>query len=207
MAQQCRYQQARGIDDSPVVVEREEKSLSWEVTFAEDVGDRQVLRKTLLSLSEDVARRLWKRGLHGRTVKLKLRYADFTTLTRQVTLDVPTDLEQVIFDQAIRLCNNARTVMARCAACFRPRPSSSTALDSTSLTTAPAVTAVIMVEGDRVPKRRLPRKRKPPTRLKGWRLFLWMSCQAIAPLTSLWYTITASGYFPASNRLDHLRVK
>jgi len=69
------------------------------VTFAEDIGDRQVLRKTLLSLSEDVARRLRKRGLRGRTVKLKLRYADFKTLTRQVTMEAPTDLDQVIFDQ------------------------------------------------------------------------------------------------------------
>jgi DNA polymerase-4 len=101
----CR--QARGIDDSPVVVEREEKSLSRETTFAEDVGDRQVLRKTLLSLSESVTRRLRKRGLRGRTVKLKLRYADFTTLTRQVTLDAPTDLEQVIFDRAARLLEKA----------------------------------------------------------------------------------------------------
>jgi DNA polymerase-4 len=101
------YRQARGMDDSPVVTEREEKSLSREVTFAEDIGDRQVLRKTLLSLSEDVARRLRKQGLQGRTVKLKLRYADFSTLTRQVTMDVPTDLEQVIFDQAVRLLEKA----------------------------------------------------------------------------------------------------
>ncbi|MFB0536884.1 MAG: DNA polymerase IV [Anaerolineae bacterium] len=101
------YRQARGIDDSPVVVEREEKSLSREVTFAEDIGDRQVLRKKLLSLSEDVARRLRKRGLRGRTVKLKLRYSDFKTLTRQVTLDAPTDLEQVIFEQAARLLEKA----------------------------------------------------------------------------------------------------
>ena len=101
------HRQARGIDDSPVVVEREEKSLSREVTFAQDIGDRRALRKTLLSLSEDVARRLRKRGLRGRTVKLKLRYADFTTLTRQVTVDSPTDLEQVIFDQAARLLDRA----------------------------------------------------------------------------------------------------
>jgi nucleotidyltransferase/DNA polymerase involved in DNA repair len=95
------------MDDSPVVAEREEKSLSREVTFAEDIGDMQVLRKRLLSLSESVGRRLRKRGLRGRTVKLKLRYDDFTTLTRQVTLDVPTDLEQVIFDQAVRLLEKA----------------------------------------------------------------------------------------------------
>jgi DNA polymerase-4 len=97
------YRQARGIDDSPVVAEREEKSLSREVTFAEDIGDWQVLKKTLLSLSEDVARQLRRRELRGRTVKLKLRYADFKTLTRQVTMEAPTDLEQVIFDQAARL--------------------------------------------------------------------------------------------------------
>jgi DNA polymerase-4 len=101
------YRHARGIDDSPVVAEREEKSLSREVTFAEDIGDGRVLRKTLLSLSEDAARQLRKRGLRGRTVKLKLRYADFQTLTRQVTLDAPTDLEQVIFDQAARLLERA----------------------------------------------------------------------------------------------------
>jgi nucleotidyltransferase/DNA polymerase involved in DNA repair len=101
------YRQARGMDDSPVMVEREEKSLSRETTFAKDIGDMQVLRKKLLSLSESVARRLRKRGLRGRTVKLKLRYSDFTTLTRQVTLDVPTDLEQVIFDQAARLLEKA----------------------------------------------------------------------------------------------------
>jgi DNA polymerase-4 len=101
------HRQARGIDDSPVVVEREEKSLSREVTFAQDIGDRRALRKTLLSLSEDVARQLRKRGLRGRTVKLKLRYADFTTLTRQVTVAAPTDLAQVIFDQAARLLDKA----------------------------------------------------------------------------------------------------
>jgi DNA polymerase-4 len=101
------HRHARGIDDSPVVAEREEKSLSREVTFAEDIGDEQVLRKTLLSLSEDVARQLRKRGLRGRTVKLKLRYADFKTLTRQVTMEAPTDLEQVIFDQAARLVERA----------------------------------------------------------------------------------------------------
>jgi DNA polymerase-4 len=106
------YRQARGMDDSPVVTEREEKSLSRETTFAEDIGDMQTLQKKLLSLSEDVARRLRKRGLRGRTVKLKLRYDDFTTLTRQVTLDAPTDLEQVIFDQAARLLER----------CPEPRP-------------------------------------------------------------------------------------
>jgi DNA polymerase-4 len=97
------YRQARGIDDSPVIVERAEKSLSRETTFARDIGDRKLLRRKLLSLSESVAHMLRKRGLRGRTIKLKLRYGDFETLTRQVTMDAPTDLDQVIFDQAARL--------------------------------------------------------------------------------------------------------
>jgi DNA polymerase-4 len=101
------HQQARGIDDSPVVVEREEKSLSRETTFAQDVGDRRVLRKKLLVLCESVARQLRKRGLCGRTVKLKLRYADFQTITRQVTMASPTDLEQVIFEQAATLLDRS----------------------------------------------------------------------------------------------------
>jgi DNA polymerase-4 len=102
------YRQARGLDDRPVVVERVEKSLSREVTFAEDVGDQEVLRKELLALSESVGRLLRKRGLSGRTVKLKLRYADFKTLTRQTTMRTPTDLGRVIFDQAARLLDKAR---------------------------------------------------------------------------------------------------
>lgn len=101
------YRQARGMDDSPVVVEREEKSLSREVTFAEDIGDQQMLRKELLSLSGSVARLMRRRGLRGRTIKLKLRYSDFKTLTRQVTMEAATDLEQVIYDQAARLLDKA----------------------------------------------------------------------------------------------------
>ncbi len=102
------YRYARGLDDRAVVVERAEKSLSREVTFAEDVGDRKVLRKELLVLSESVALQLRKRGLRGRTIKLKLRYSDFETLTRQVTMGAPTDLAQVIFEQAARLLDKAR---------------------------------------------------------------------------------------------------
>ena len=97
------YRQARGIDDTVVVVERVARSLSREVTFAQDIEERQVLRKQLFALSESVAHMLRKRGLRGRTIKLKLRYSDFETLTRQVTIGSPTDLGQVIFDHAARL--------------------------------------------------------------------------------------------------------
>ena len=69
----------------PIVTEHEAKSISQETTFARDVRDAEQLRKTLRELSEQVGRGLRKAELRGRTVKLKLRWSDFTTLTRQAT--------------------------------------------------------------------------------------------------------------------------
>jgi DNA polymerase-4 len=77
---------AFGIDESPVHTDFEVKSASNETTFAHDVADVQILHETLHSLSESVGRRLRKNNLKGNTIKLKLRWQDFTTLTRQVTL-------------------------------------------------------------------------------------------------------------------------
>mgnify|MGYP001088456419 FL=1 len=94
---------ARGIDDSPITTEHEAKSLSQETTFARDVRDPEVLRKTLRQLSEQVGRGLRKAGLKGRTVKLKLRWQDFSTLTRQVTLATPCDLDDEIYQAALGL--------------------------------------------------------------------------------------------------------
>ena len=94
---------ARGIDDSPISTEHEAKSLSQETTFTRDVRDPEVLRKTLRQLSEQVGRGLRKAGLKGRTVKLKLRWQDFTTLTRQVTLAAPCDLDDEIYQAALGL--------------------------------------------------------------------------------------------------------
>ena len=94
---------ARGIDDEPVEVTHETKSISKETTFAQDVGDRDVLEGTLLALAEGVGRELRREGLKCRTVNLKFRRPDFTTLTRQVTLREPTDLDQRIYREAKRL--------------------------------------------------------------------------------------------------------
>jgi DNA polymerase-4 len=91
---------ARGIDDRPIVTQHETKSISQETTFAKDVRDRSILLATLGELSAGVARRLRKENLAGTTVKIKLRWADFTTLTRQVTLPQPTSQEQAIFTAA-----------------------------------------------------------------------------------------------------------
>jgi DNA polymerase-4 len=94
---------ARGIDDSPIVTQHEAKSISQEITFARDIKDPDSLRKTLRQLSEQVGRSLRKAGLHGQTVKLKLRWHDFTTLTRQVTLPQPCDLDEDIYQAVLGL--------------------------------------------------------------------------------------------------------
>ena len=80
---------ALGQDDHPVVTERETKSVSAETTLAEDVSDLEELRAIVRGQSERVARHLEGSGLQGRTITLKLRLADFTTFTRQVTLPSP----------------------------------------------------------------------------------------------------------------------
>ena len=94
---------ARGIDDSPVVTHHEAKSISRETTFARDVSDGEVLRRTLRELAHSVSRRLRRARLRGTTVKLKLRWEDFTTLTRQETLAEPTDEEATIGASALGL--------------------------------------------------------------------------------------------------------
>jgi DNA polymerase-4 len=88
--------QAKGIDNRPVVTEREPKSVSQERTFSRDQSDPQVLEQQLERMSRKVAERLRSKELAAGTVAIKLRYSDFTTLTRQMTLDVPTNSEQSI---------------------------------------------------------------------------------------------------------------
>ncbi len=92
---------ARGIDNRPVVTEHEVKSISQEITFERDVSDLKRLRDTLHLLSVQVGFRLRKNDLCAGTVRLKLRWTDFTTLTRQVTLDQPVDQDGVI-SQAVQ---------------------------------------------------------------------------------------------------------
>ena len=94
---------ARGIDDRPVVTHHEPKSVSQETTFVRDVSDGEELRRTLKRLSSGVARQLKRHRLTGTTVRLKLRWSDFTTPTRQTTLDRPTDDEVEIFETASAL--------------------------------------------------------------------------------------------------------
>jgi len=99
--------QARGIDERPVVTEHEVKSVSQEVTFARDVADWGALKQQLWQLSQGVGRRLKGAGLAAGTVAIKLRYADFTTLTRQMALMSPTDEDQVLYRAALVLLKRA----------------------------------------------------------------------------------------------------
>ncbi len=88
---------ARGIDDRPVEPPAEPKSLGAEVTFAEDVSDRQTVRLTLLDLCDRVAARLRRHGVRARGVTLKFRDAQFRTATRSASLEPPTDLAEDLF--------------------------------------------------------------------------------------------------------------
>lgn len=91
---------ANGIDARDVETARSEKSIGHETTFEHDLTDPEQIRRELLRLSDDVAVRLRRAGLVGRTVVLKLRYGDFTTVTRSRTLGEPTDVARRIYDEA-----------------------------------------------------------------------------------------------------------
>ncbi len=99
---------ARGLDDRPVVTEHAIKSISQEVTFARDVRDDKALENTLRELSAQVGRRLRRADLAGATVKIKIRWPDFTTLTRQTTLPQPSDQDEEIAVAALDLLAKVR---------------------------------------------------------------------------------------------------
>lgn len=87
---------ALGQDDRPLELDDEVKSISSENTFLADTDDRRVLRESLREQAEDVAARLARHRLAARTVVVKVRYGDFTTLTRQISLPEPvTDAREI----------------------------------------------------------------------------------------------------------------
>ncbi|MEX2431280.1 MAG: DNA polymerase IV [Dehalococcoidia bacterium] len=94
---------AAGEDPSPVREEREAKSISAEETFAEDIEERDALEAELRRLSERVGESLVRHGLVGRTVTLKLRSADFTTITRSASRPSATASVQGILAEALHL--------------------------------------------------------------------------------------------------------
>lgn len=94
---------ARGIDERPVQSDHEARSISKETTFTHDVRDSIALKRTLRALADGVGRQLRKSGLRGTTVKVKLRWSDFTTLTRQTTLHQPVDQDGEIYAAALEV--------------------------------------------------------------------------------------------------------
>ena len=94
---------AKGIDERGIVTERGIKSVSNERTFSEDLGRKTEVLKYINILAEKVAKRLQKKNLRGKTVQLKIRWSDFTTLTRQSTLSKSTNQFNEIRIVAIEL--------------------------------------------------------------------------------------------------------
>ncbi len=99
---------ALGIDDSPVETGHHPKSIGHERTFSKDVSDEEKVDRCLLDLSDRVAQRLRKEGVQARTLTLKLRYSDFTTITRSRSLPFPTDLEERIYQVMRELLHRHR---------------------------------------------------------------------------------------------------
>ena len=101
-------QHALGLDTRPVVNEHVTKSISQENTFARDVSDDKALESMLRQLASEVARNLRHDHLAGTTIRLKLRWPDFTTLTRQITLPGATNLDGEIYQAALELLHKVR---------------------------------------------------------------------------------------------------
>ena len=98
---------ANGIDDREVEPPAAAKSTSRETTFGKDTRDRSLLKSTLRYLGERVGADLRQKGKRARCITLKLRYADFTTITRRHTLTQTTDSDQTVFVTGVKLLNKA----------------------------------------------------------------------------------------------------
>ena len=96
-------ERVRGVDDREVSDEGELKSVSNEITFAVDIKDEKILLEEIRRLSTKVGVRLRKHGMSGFTVRIKIRWPDFTTHTRQLTLPQPTNSDLVICKAARQL--------------------------------------------------------------------------------------------------------
>ena len=94
---------AWGRDPRGVVADEPDRSVGAEETFGADIDDPVLIRRELLRLSQRVATRLRAQGWRGRTVSIKVRYADFTTISRSRTVREPTDVANEIYGVACEL--------------------------------------------------------------------------------------------------------
>ncbi len=102
------YQLARGLDERSVEPEYAAKSISHEETFAVSVSNKNEIMACLMEMSAKVARRLRQKDLRGSTVFIKIRYDDFTTLTRRITLGSSTNSTDTIYQTGKRLLEKER---------------------------------------------------------------------------------------------------
>jgi DNA polymerase-4 len=98
-----------GRDPRTVTPGRDEKSIGHETTFETDRTDAGELHRVLLQLADGVGQRLRRSGVLGRTIAIKLRFADFTTITRSRTLAEPTDVSRRIYEAARELYDQANS--------------------------------------------------------------------------------------------------
>ena len=103
-------QRAMGNDERELDLSEERKSISAENTFLNDTDARPVLRAALKEMALDVAKTLEKHGVGAMTVQVKVRYSDFTTLTRQIRLEEPVTTEREIYRMACYLLARDRLV-------------------------------------------------------------------------------------------------
>lgn len=103
------FYHARGLDDRPVTIERGAKSISQEITFDRDCRSATALYDTLRSLGKEVAQSLREKHLCAGTIRLKIRWSDFSTHTRQVTLPQPTDQDGIVIQAAEDLLHSIWT--------------------------------------------------------------------------------------------------
>ena len=99
------WELANGIDDRPVETDRKIQSIGAEETYEEDLTDGSAIELEFRYFGNRLAKRLRKRNLLGHTVSIKVRYDDFTTVSRQKRLDTPSDHEHVFFETALILWN------------------------------------------------------------------------------------------------------
>ena len=97
------YNLVRGIDDTPVEPYSRRKSISIERTFSQDLNRWETIRKTILALSDKLAERMAREKIIGRTITVRVRYPDFTTITRSKTSTIPAGLPRKIYSEASKL--------------------------------------------------------------------------------------------------------
>ena len=99
---------AQGIDDSPVTPISETKSISKETTYPTNIIKKEILIKELLKISQMVGYTSRKKDYKGRTVTLKIRFQNFTTLNKSITLENPTNIDDLIFKAVVNLLEKVK---------------------------------------------------------------------------------------------------